>query len=197
MDQPTSDHQASGTSLSDLRITRLLEALAPGADRTEDRESMRTLFESLGPRDAAEAHLAAIATASAQSALDYLARAAGPGVSDQTAIRLRSSALAAGRTYATLLHKLRKPAAEPLATAKPASVQAGEPAGTVRRGEPRRVPAAGPLRQAYPRLPHRSDDPRTSARSSRLPARPGPGGRGDRRGGGDDRRTGGGRIGAR
>jgi hypothetical protein len=75
----------------------------------------------LDPRDPAEAQLAAIAIAAAQSAMDNFARAAQPGLADDTAIRLRSSALTAGRTYAATLRMLRKRAPQPAATRRPAA----------------------------------------------------------------------------
>ena len=146
----------------------------PGADTDQSRDATRELFEALDPRDPAEAQLAAIAVAAAQSAMDGFARAARPGVSDGTAMRLRGSALAAGRAYATALRYLRKPQAMAAQPAKPARSRAtpalrtparppAEPAGetqeippgfialrTRRRADPRRVPPAGSLRQRDP-----------------------------------------------
>ena len=82
--------------------------------RDEKRQAAQVLFDSLHPGDPADALLAAIAIAAGQAAIDSLARAARPGTSDETAVRLRSSGLAAGRAYAALLRTLRKrePAAE-------------------------------------------------------------------------------------
>ena len=108
----TTEHRShsvnGGGPLSRPIVQRLLKALdatvptgatASQSDRDENRQATRELFESLDPRDPAEAQLAAIAIAAAQSAMDNFARAAQPGVADETAIRLRSSALTAGRTY--------------------------------------------------------------------------------------------------
>jgi hypothetical protein len=144
MDMQTTDHRShsvnGGGPLSRALIQRLLKALdatvpagvtASQADRDENRQATRELFESLDPRDPAEAQLAAIAIAAAQSAMDNFARAARPGVSDETAIRLRGSALTAGRTYAAALRTLRKrvpqPAAARKATAAPRPAPVAEP----------------------------------------------------------------------
>jgi hypothetical protein len=48
--------------------------------------------------------------------MDNFARAARPGVADEVAIRLRGSAMTAGRTYAAALRTLRKRQSEPAAT---------------------------------------------------------------------------------
>jgi hypothetical protein len=92
------------------QLMQALAATVPGADNaaTAARPAAQQLFESLNPRDPADAQLAAIAVAAAQAAMDGFARAARPGLSDDTAVRLRSSALAAGRAYATVLRYLRK-----------------------------------------------------------------------------------------
>ncbi|HET7879857.1 MAG TPA: hypothetical protein VFL55_03155 [Acetobacteraceae bacterium] len=88
-------------------LTQALVAAIPGGDATA-RRAAQQLLQALDPRDAAEAQLAAIAVAAAQAAMDGFGRAACPGVSNETAVRLRSSALAAGRAYATALRYLRK-----------------------------------------------------------------------------------------
>src|SRR5271165_2080836 len=126
MDMQTPDH-ASLTSpaapLSRAVSRHLHQALAAAvpagpddsqATRDETRQAVRELFDALQPGDAADAQLAALAVAAAQAALDGFARAARPGTSDDTATRLRGSALAAGRAYATWKRDLRKrqPAAE-------------------------------------------------------------------------------------
>jgi hypothetical protein len=148
MDLQTTDHRSHSASgggpLSRPSVERLLKALdatAPAgatdsqADRDENRRATRELFESLDPRDPAEAQLAAIAIAAAQSAMDNFARAAQPGVADEAAIRLRSSALTAGRTYAAALRTFRKRAPQPAATRRPAAA-------------PRPAPVADPPRPA-------------------------------------------------
>jgi hypothetical protein len=110
----------------------MLAATAPGASddntagRARSREDARELFDALNPRDAAEAQLAAIAVAAAQSAMDNFVRAARPGVSAETAVRLRSNGLAAGRTYAAALRTLRQPPPDATRT-KPAAAHPPTP----------------------------------------------------------------------
>ncbi|MGO9998198.1 MAG: hypothetical protein ACLPKW_10705 [Acetobacteraceae bacterium] len=124
---PTNPAGKPGGRLSPNFVAQLmqtLDAAMPGADTDQSRGATRELFEALNPRDPAEAQLAAIAVAAAQSAMDGFARAARPGVSDGTAMRLRGSALAAGRAYATALRYLRKPQAVAPQPAKPARSKA-------------------------------------------------------------------------
>ena len=191
-------------------IAHLMQTL--GAATDQQRDATRELFESLDPRDPADAQLAAIAVAAAQSAMDNFARAARPGVSDETAVRLRGSALAAGRAYATALRYLRKPQAMAAQPAKPARSRAtpasapqpppAEPAGETqeippgfialrprRHADPRRVPPARSLRQRDPGLAPRSDDPGAGACRVLLSARSRPGRRSDRRGSSNDGRA--------
>ena len=211
MDMPTPDHQPNAPPpmtavCSPTHSSRACSRRLPPpcrhdsqAERDENQQAARELFASLNPRDPAEAQLAALAIAAAQSAMDNFTRAARPGVADETAIRLRGSALAAGRTYAAVLRTLRKSpvgAASRHAQADAAKAETGAcrcPAATARRATrgPRRVPAPRPVRQADPHLPDRADDAGAVARNPRLAAEPRAGGRGDRRGGGDDRRAGG------
>ncbi|HEY2619765.1 MAG TPA: hypothetical protein VGI78_20655 [Acetobacteraceae bacterium] len=136
MDMHTPDHAlvafpaAPGGPPSRLFIRRLLQMLAaatPGANQddtaaySENWQATCELFEALGPGDAADAQLAAIAIAAGQSAVDGFVRAARPGMSDETVIRLRGSALAAGRAYAAWIHDLRErqPDATETTPAKP------------------------------------------------------------------------------
>jgi hypothetical protein len=116
------------------------------ATREENRQVAQQLFDSFAPRDPADALLAAIAVAAALAAMDGFARGARPGISDQTAARLRSSALAAGRTYAATLRDLRRrqPAAEP---PTPASAPTPRPAA------PRPAPTPRPAAQPEPDVP--------------------------------------------
>jgi hypothetical protein len=121
MDMQTPDHAptlpAASSAPSHNFVEHLLDVLAaaaPGVSgdtsgRARSREDARELFDALNPRDAAEAQLAAIAVAAGQSAIDSFVRAARLGISDETAVRLRSNGLAAGRTYAAALRTLRKP----------------------------------------------------------------------------------------
>jgi hypothetical protein len=78
------------------------------AERAANLTMARTLFEAFQPADPLEAVQAAHAVAASLAALDSLARAARPGISDETAIRLRSSAIAAGRPFEALVRARRK-----------------------------------------------------------------------------------------
>jgi hypothetical protein len=96
---------------------------------------VRELLDSLHPGDPADAMLAALTIAAALAAMDNFARAAGPGISDETASRLRGSALAAGRTYAAWLRDLRKPqpaAEQPRPAAAPPRAHKAPPVEPVR-----------------------------------------------------------------
>jgi hypothetical protein len=152
MDMPTPDNQPhtsaadDGGLLSSILVARLLKSLAAAmpadsqADRDENRRATQEMFASLNPRDPAEAQLAAIAIAAAQSAMDGFIRAAQPGVADEAAIRLRGSALVAGRTCAAVLRTLRKrPSEQPAATGKPRTATTPAPAAVAPR-----PPAAPP-----------------------------------------------------
>ena len=120
-------------------LHRTLEAVMPAgatdrrADLDENRQSTQELFGSLNPRDPAEAQLAAIAIGAARSAMDNFARAARPGVTDETAIRLHGSAFAAGRTCAAALRALHVRPPKPAVGRRPA-------------GAPKPAPAADPPR---------------------------------------------------
>jgi hypothetical protein len=89
-------------------LALLLAALAktiPGyaemsdADREANLTLARSLFEAFQPADALEAARAAQAVAASLAAMDSFARAARPGLSDETVVRLRSNALATGRVF--------------------------------------------------------------------------------------------------
>jgi hypothetical protein len=137
MDMHIPDHKPSAP-LSHNFKTRMLKAIAGTvpADAGDDPaapdekiETMQELLDALDPRDAADAQLAAIAIAAALSAIDGFTRAARAGISDETAVRLRSNALAAGRAYATARQTLRKRAPVPAAVSRPSpAVTASRPA---------------------------------------------------------------------
>jgi len=154
MQSPTRSNDAAPTEASPpfaaalRQLHKVLAAATPaaGADPSERAEALdatHELFAALAPRDAAEAYLAAIAAASAQSALDNFVRAARPGISDDTAIRLRAAGLAAGRAYASAFRTLRRrapeqPAADPAAEApSPVCEAAPKPAGDQGEFQPR------------------------------------------------------------
>ena len=137
MDMQIPDRQPNRrpAAMSAAFLQGLQQALAAATPAGAGAATAPELFESLNPRDPAEAQLAAIAVAAAVAALDGFARAARPGVSDVTAVRLRGSALAAGRTYATVLRTLRKDAAKP-AAAPPPEHDAAPPPVAVAAQEP-------------------------------------------------------------
>lgn len=78
-------------------VLRSLYAALPSDGGTpetvaEDREAARAMFFALQPRDPAAAAAAARAIAAHFACMDLYARAARPGLSDETAMRLRSAA---------------------------------------------------------------------------------------------------------
>jgi hypothetical protein len=130
MDMQTPDHSISPTLSRSFR-TCLLRAIAGTvpADPSDDQAArdakiaaVAELLDALDPADAADAQLAAIAIAAALAAMDGFTRAAKAGVSNETAIRLRGNALAAGRAYATARQTLRKPAVEAVAVTEASPV---------------------------------------------------------------------------
>lgn len=166
MDMQIPDHQPSDpkAALSGALIERLLKALVAAipagasdnrASEGENRAAMRELLEALDPRDAADAQLAAIGIAAALSAMDSFVRAARPGVSDETAGRLRSNALAAGRTYAAARRTLKQPPEEPAAAKHPPtrSVSRPPPAGRPPAETPEAASAPPALRPDAEPLP--------------------------------------------
>ena len=140
--------------------------------------------------------------------MDNFARAARPGISDETAMRLRGSALAAGRTYATALRYLRKPRPCPAARqagqikAPPAAAPQpppAEPTSETQEVPPGFIalrPGATPIPAVFrprdrfgneiPDWRRRPDDPGAGTCRILLSARSSPGRRSDRRGSSDD-----------
>ena len=117
-------------------LTLLIDAIAKAipadpdqgkAERAADLTLARTLFEAFQPADAIEAAQAARAVATHLAAMDSFARAAKPGMSNETAIRLRGSAIAASRLCDTLGKSLRQREPAP-AVAQP---RAPAPTGNV------------------------------------------------------------------
>ena len=83
-----------------------LIAMVPGSDddtKETRRGIARLMFEAYQPHDAIEAMAAARAVAAHHAAMDNFRRAAQPGVSDAVVVRLRSGALAAGRSVEAVL----------------------------------------------------------------------------------------------
>ena len=137
-DPPNAPTNNPERPLSDIFTKRLLQSLAAtmpmerrdgSPEWAEKWDATRELFDSLDPRNPADAQLAVFAIAAAQSAMDNFARAAQPGMSDDQVARLRGRALAAGRAYASALRYLRKPqpAQRPIPAAKPAPDMPAEP----------------------------------------------------------------------
>ena len=96
-----------------LLLDTLAETIPAGQDREAGLTIARTLLEALRPADAKEAAQAARAIAAHFAAMDGFARAAKPGMSDETVIKLRSNALAASR----LSDALARPRQQPRPTA--------------------------------------------------------------------------------
>jgi hypothetical protein len=144
MDMQTADHRFPTPGPSRIFINVLLKAIAATlpagiadlAPRDEQLEAMRELLEAFEPRDAADAQLAAIAIAAAYAAMDGFARAAKPGMSHETVVKLRTSALAAACTYTTTLQTLRRPEPEPVAEPAPPTEDPSQPAATASVREP-------------------------------------------------------------
>ena len=108
------DPQSPTSRICHNRLLQSLAATMP-VDRAADPKAWaeqwdhtRETYDSLAPSDPAEAALAAFAVPALQGAMDSLARASRPGISDDRAARLRGGALAAGRVYAAVFRTLRK-----------------------------------------------------------------------------------------
>jgi hypothetical protein len=92
-----------------LLIDALVKTIPAEAARGGDGVAFaRMLLEAWEPSDAMEAALAARAIAAHLAAMDGFARAAKPGISDETAVRLRANAIAAGRQFDHLLQTVRR-----------------------------------------------------------------------------------------
>jgi hypothetical protein len=140
-------------------IALLIEALAKtmpsgmgAADREANLSIARTLFEAYRPADAKEAALAARAIAAHFAAMDGFARAARPGLSDDTAVRLRASAIAASRLSDALTRprqQPRQPAADATVPRSPGAAADTHHAGIARAASGRTaipgVPDVGTL----------------------------------------------------
>jgi hypothetical protein len=126
-DPSTADPDPATSAIGHKRLMQALAATMP-VDRASDPQgwaeqwdTTRGTFDALAPRDPAEAALAAFAVAALQGAMDSLARAARPAISDDTAARLRGGALAAGRVYHAIFRTLRKSQAATARATKPAA----------------------------------------------------------------------------
>jgi hypothetical protein len=153
------------------------EAQEAEADRSE---AARVLFEALRPRNPVQAALAARAVAAHHASMDIYVRAARPGTSDEKAIRLRNSALAASRSFDTSLSTLEKRQSKP----SPAPQDNAEAATDT--PEPRRPANIAPEPSAEPAPPRRpapgpglepawAADPTPESMPDQMRAQPGPG----------------------
>ena len=104
-------------------MLRLALAALPVAETpeiaAENAETARAMFFALQPKDAAEAAAAVRSIAATFASLDLYARAARPGLSDETARSLRASANACSRTADAAERRFRKPAPKPQRPAAP------------------------------------------------------------------------------
>ena len=123
-------------------LTLLLETLAatipagahPGdAGREASLAMACTMLEALHPADAKEAAAAARAIAAHFAAMDGFARAARPGIADDTAVRLRNNALAAAR-LADAVTRQRRQAPLPEVEKQSRSSAPAATSGCQRRG---------------------------------------------------------------
>jgi hypothetical protein len=93
-----------------LLIDALAKTIPPDPSHPAANLSIaRELLEALRPTDPLEAALGVIAIAAHFAAMDSFARAAKPGVADNMAVRLRSSALAASRLADRVLQSRPQP----------------------------------------------------------------------------------------
>ena len=111
-----------------LLLDSLAETIPAGQDREAGLTIARTLLEALHPADAKEAAQAARAIAAHFAAMDGFARAAKPGMSDETVIKLRGNALAASR----LSDALVRPRQQPRPTRTPKTSRSGPAPPTLR-----------------------------------------------------------------
>jgi hypothetical protein len=124
-------------------LINTLAAMVPGND-DDSKETRRgiaqLMFEAYQPRDAIEAMAAARAVAAHHAAMDNFSRAAQPGISDATVVRLRANALAAGRSVEAMLRardkrREQQATASAQAPAQPPAVNRETPCQPVVRQE--------------------------------------------------------------
>jgi hypothetical protein len=89
-------------------LTEMLAGACPGGSADDRRNAARATIEALKPRDIIEGMLAARMIAAHHATMDGYQRAMQPGVSDAEAIRLRSNAIAAARSFDAALRTLEK-----------------------------------------------------------------------------------------
>ena len=139
--------------LSRIFIRSLLRALAatlPKDDHTTAEisadmwEMARELFFAMQPNDAIEAVYAARAVAAHFAAMDMYARAAKPDLTNEKALRLRNSAIAASRSFDSALRRMEQRQTRPVARS---TYHAAQPAMPPTRlgahGSPNQAPPTG------------------------------------------------------
>src|SRR5207344_3293454 len=112
-----------------LLLDMLAETIPAGQDREAGLAIARALLEALRPADAKEGAQAARAIAAHFAAMDGFARAAKPGMSDETVIKLRCNALAASRLSDALMRPRQPP--QPLANTENQPLAPGSAANPV------------------------------------------------------------------
>jgi len=146
MNAPTANDALSpenaSRALSRAFTKRLLDDVSAATPRTgpdsPEQQDLRwqtaqQLFAAFAPANPADAQLAAIAVAAAQASLDSFLRAAQPGLPEDLVLRLRNSALAAGRTFDSILRRMRKAQSDAAAAQRVARVM---PASSPRPAAP-------------------------------------------------------------
>lgn len=168
----------TNSALSALLIDMIAKTIPADAGQSESpRETRlaiaRTLLEAWSPADAMEGMLAAHAIAAYFAAMDSFARAAGPGVSDEKAVRLRGNAVAAGRVFDNLLRTLRRKRQPAAAELRPRAAGSANAVPPVRARQPTELPLTIPglpeaMMQAARRTALRSETALASARPTVL-----------------------------
>ncbi len=98
-----------------------------GGSSADNHDVARATLEALEPRDLIEAMIAARIIATHHASMDGFARAMQPGVADVDAIRLRNSAIAAGRSFDAAVRLLEKRRADADKAAQPPRTRAKPP----------------------------------------------------------------------
>ena len=140
IDTPIQDHSDPIEDFADILEFTLGTTLpANPEDSPEVRARKvavaRRQFAAFRPADEAEAQAAAMAVAIMLGAVDSLARAARPGIGNETAGRLRGNALTGARFYTTTLDKMRK-RQQPAAWAAAPRAKSGESADPPQQKKP-------------------------------------------------------------
>lgn len=117
-------------------LTETLAGACPGGSADDRRNTARAAIEALNPRDIIEGMLAARMIAAHHATMDGYQRAMQPGVSDAEAIRLRSNAIAAARSFDAALRTLEKRRAGEIAEKPPRQSAKSAPPAPLDTPEP-------------------------------------------------------------